>query len=819
MSTREVRLPTPPPRNVHKRSTTPNRIMRAATTDDKSKRISALSKALPTQEQQKITHTTRTRHEDNKYDAPTHSTVVPKHVAPRFSRNRRSAHGHDDRLVGVLDGCGSVMAETHSTVWVCDASPSPSLSSSDGSITIREKTGEVFGVLERSAVCASGTPCTAPPRIMTMLFVPGALRSGRMWCGLESGAVMVLDGMSGERVHEVPTDIQLHTSAITCMCLCCDSYVVCGSDDGTLTLTDAFAMKPLCRLRPDPEDVDPSNDGIPHVRVMCSIGRYVYAVYGNVVLKWDVFEGDSEPLIATPSPVTAMAGSGQYVWIGLHDGRILVVNTTAGIVSASSTSQQHTSFVRSIVFVTHSHIWSASDREVIVWDAQRMTVVSSVQHSGSMCLHRVVVSPEHVTVWCPDVDGDHLAVLNTIDETVPCAGCRGLLADRDESLLEMSKVLETQRHRIDKMSAALEEERITSQRVLSELDDSKAEQRRLIEETQSLQNLVEELQKKINEATEQKASALNRGTMTFLPSPPRRRTYASIQTDHEDLIIRNHTILLSSSRPRILCSRFPTFRRDQRIQTQLTYSSVGGIGDDIATTRSDDVHPVHVFSHFTSVMCSRMPIVRHSVGCQSCAPRVDGDEEREQLDVPSEGPDLELQLLRQRLEEHEALQRFLETDVRMVRDERDELREELTDARETIECLRAEASAKSCARAVSDDVDAEMMWEKIAELEKENVSLHSLVSRLTDAQQKANNFIRLHQQSSKEPPSDVRRDDAASQPPPDPSGVLDNSSNNLNSTTNTNNNNSSQRLSRPSAALSAFSSLVVDQKEPKTTSL
>ena len=132
-------------------------------------------------------------------------------------------------------------------------------------------------------------------------------------------------------------------------------------------------------------------------------------------------------------------------------------------VMVSSSVDAHTSEVRAVVQATPSHIWSCG-AEIFVWDAQRFTLVSRIPMPGAN-LTRIVVTPEVANVWCLGSGTQGAVVLQTIEETAPCAACQNLIQKRDGVIRELQKTQTEQRGHI----AALEDKHQHSQRHYEEM--------------------------------------------------------------------------------------------------------------------------------------------------------------------------------------------------------------------------------------------------------------------------------------------------------------------------------------------------------------
>ena len=298
------------------------------------------------------------------------------------------------------DGVCAAVAD--STVWVAER---------DGALTIREKEGSVFAVVERGP---------AAPRVTALLYAPAPLGGGRVLLGHADGSVAALDAATAEPRAGNPA---LAGGAVTALKAVYNSHTTslgaCGADDGTACLFDLHTLQRVSETLVHPDSV---------TCVECS-GPYVYTGCADgCVRKWDSQTGLEVSChsvgAGSGQPVADLLLSGRYLFACVQGSpRLAVIDTASG--QEVDPPQPPTEASATAILAVGQHIWVTHDDGVIVvWNAQ---VCQSTLLSPSISHTFLLLSSLPPALHCTDVG------VRSVDAVVSLCACDGGAACADGS--------------------------------------------------------------------------------------------------------------------------------------------------------------------------------------------------------------------------------------------------------------------------------------------------------------------------------------------------------------------------------------------------
>ena len=287
-----------------------------------------------------------------------HTTGVRKrHAKP--SRWKVEEWNDRPECVGRTACDASCVAVAESTVWCAER---------DGTITIREKDGCVFAIVERDA---------SAPEITSLLYVSSTLKGGRIIVGHANGTVLSLDASTAERCS---SDVSLHSDSVTCLALVyqspTSSLAISASLDGTVKTFDVFTLQPCTSPLVHPAPVSCVVSSGPYTYTGCDDGH---------IRKWDSQTGIEASLHGVGGAVNDLVLGGRYLWACVSGAsQISVIDTVTMLEVTVPQSPTSASAVK--VLMVGQACWVChEDSTIAVWNVQVcLTVVSSGEVPASI---------------------------------------------------------------------------------------------------------------------------------------------------------------------------------------------------------------------------------------------------------------------------------------------------------------------------------------------------------------------------------------------------------------------------------------------------
>eukprot|EP01061_Rhynchopus_euleeides_P002904 TRINITY_DN12241_c1_g1_i1.p1 TRINITY_DN12241_c1_g1~~TRINITY_DN12241_c1_g1_i1.p1 ORF type:complete len:680 (+),score=117.55 TRINITY_DN12241_c1_g1_i1:956-2995(+) len=275
------------------------------------------------------------------------------------------------------------MTVADSTVWCAER---------DGSITIREKDGCVFAIVERDA---------SAPDITSMMYVSSTLKGGRILVGHANGTLLSLDASTAERCSP---DVSMHNSDVTCITLVyqspTSSLAISASSDGTVCTFDVHTLQACSSPLVHPAAV----------RCVVSSGPYSYTGCDDgCVRKWDSQTGIESSIHGVGGPVTDLVLAGRYIWTCVSGSSQLAIIDTVTLLEVTAPQSPTPATAVKVVMVGQSCWVAHEDGTIAVWNVQtleleRVTQSTSPAQVVSAC--KVVTVPEDYEVWSLTEDGE-----------------------------------------------------------------------------------------------------------------------------------------------------------------------------------------------------------------------------------------------------------------------------------------------------------------------------------------------------------------------------------------------------------------------------
>ena len=331
------------------------------------------------------------------------STMHPIVLKPRLSRPSRGEvlRGAEPQKIPGAVRC-IVAADT--TVWCAEA---------DGDLSIREKDGSVFGVVER----AEGAP-----RVTCMVFVPGGHSSARVVIGHADGTAASIDAARGER--RTP-DTPIHEGALTAMVTTGDGLILSSGADAVLYLLDPHTVDII-------QHIGTATSAV--TCVAAGAGRLFSGGTSGVVQMWWPRGGGGSDATHDSVCSTTLGGtisdvvvSGAHLWVAAQGAAITLLDTTTlDIVTSIGAVREGVSRIT----ICGSGLWAFHDTGTItVWNMQTLSQTRTL-HSGcsgtAVCIARVPCVAEDAEVWTANGTDGAVRTWRDDDYTVPLWCVQGL---------------------------------------------------------------------------------------------------------------------------------------------------------------------------------------------------------------------------------------------------------------------------------------------------------------------------------------------------------------------------------------------------------
>ena len=319
--------------------------------------------------------------------AYTVGTATLRKRYPRPQRWNVESWGNKAECIGKMTMDSRCVEVCDSTIWCAEL---------DGNITIREKNGVVFAVVEREQTA---------PQITTLHYVGSSCQGGVMLVGHQNGMILSLDAQRATRVSE---DYQFHTDAVVAILpvyhgIYISSLAVSASADGTIVAFDVHTME---KCGAD------MNHGSP-VTCLQASGPYLYsgAIDGSVK-KWDIQTGFemADYVSKNKGAVTSLLLEGKYLWTCHSDEpAIIIIEVTAMVeVHALQPTSPNPPIPLNLLSV-HQNIWAGHENGTIsIWNSQNLSLVRVMQtedDANMISLNKVTTVPEDYEIWSTCANG------------------------------------------------------------------------------------------------------------------------------------------------------------------------------------------------------------------------------------------------------------------------------------------------------------------------------------------------------------------------------------------------------------------------------
>eukprot|EP01060_Flectonema_neradi_P024877 TRINITY_DN33749_c0_g1_i1.p1 TRINITY_DN33749_c0_g1~~TRINITY_DN33749_c0_g1_i1.p1 ORF type:complete len:698 (+),score=160.81 TRINITY_DN33749_c0_g1_i1:72-2165(+) len=371
--------------------------------------------------------------------AYTVGTATLRKRYPRPQRWNVEAWGNKAECIGKMTMDARCMEICDSTIWCAEY---------DGNITIREKNGVVFAVVEREE--------TAPP-ITSLHYVGSSCQGSVMLVGHENGMILSLDAQRATRVSE---DHHFHTGAVVSLLpvyhgIYTSSLVVSASTDGTIVAFDVHTME-KCGAS--------MTQGAP-ITTLQGSGPYLYS--GSIdgsIKKWDIQTGFemADYNAKNKGAVTSLLLDGKYLWVCHSDEpAISIIEVTAMVEVHTLKPTTPNPPIPLKLLSVHQHVWSGhEDGTISVWNSQDLSLVRVMQtedDANMTSLRKVTTVPEDYEIWSTCANGV-ARVWRNQEYQLPI-WCSDVVAAGEEELLECQREMKAIRQQLaerDEKIAALE---------------------------------------------------------------------------------------------------------------------------------------------------------------------------------------------------------------------------------------------------------------------------------------------------------------------------------------------------------------------------
>eukprot|EP01063_Lacrimia_lanifica_P023228 TRINITY_DN30706_c0_g1_i1.p1 TRINITY_DN30706_c0_g1~~TRINITY_DN30706_c0_g1_i1.p1 ORF type:complete len:776 (+),score=245.06 TRINITY_DN30706_c0_g1_i1:52-2328(+) len=278
----------------------------------------------------------------------------------------------------------AVLCVAESTIWCAER---------NGTITIREKDGTVFAVVDREPDA---------PVITAMLFVPSTFKGSRMLLGHDDGSVLSLNAATAERCGDY---VPMVGAAVSCLDAVHQgqpaTLAVCADADGEMCVFDVCSMTKQSAPMQHAGAVTACAPLGAHVCTACEDGT---------VRKWDIHSAAVVSSLPLDAPIVDLLSSGRYLWAVLPSAcRVAVIDSLTMKVDAALDPPSASPPVR-LLFVGQ-HCWIVhEDGAIHVYNSQTLELTRSVAPSAAsqeplVTAHKVVTVPEDHEVWTLTRDG------------------------------------------------------------------------------------------------------------------------------------------------------------------------------------------------------------------------------------------------------------------------------------------------------------------------------------------------------------------------------------------------------------------------------
>eukprot|EP01060_Flectonema_neradi_P015993 TRINITY_DN22610_c0_g1_i1.p1 TRINITY_DN22610_c0_g1~~TRINITY_DN22610_c0_g1_i1.p1 ORF type:complete len:1297 (+),score=308.41 TRINITY_DN22610_c0_g1_i1:27-3917(+) len=346
-------------------------------------------------------------------------TLTAVSVQKRPQRPTREASDSETGPTTKLDGHVKCMTSADTTIWCSEP---------DGSISIRERNGTTFGLIQREA---------GSPTITSLLFIPeNGSRGPRVLLGQSDGTITNVDAVRGDRRSQ---DTQPHSGPITNLTLLSSGLVASGGADCIICLLEVqqnsvtvlFTTTLKSPIRTMSNRFDKLYVGTAHGHLSLYSTRHKDKI--DQVTEAQLHFG-----------ITSIAISkDKFLWVSSDKGAIHIIDKESLRIK-TSVGGRGEGAAYAMVSPSSGKIWIFRESgSVSVWDPNTLEVIRTLQSGVKglpTCVLPVTAVVADVEIWSSSQQENNIHLWRDADYQIPI-WCSSMIQQATDSVKERDQTI------------------------------------------------------------------------------------------------------------------------------------------------------------------------------------------------------------------------------------------------------------------------------------------------------------------------------------------------------------------------------------------